>query len=369
MLVCQFPIDREDGPTLHMLALQRELRGLGVDVQLISPPIGPASALGKRVSLLRLVHTAVQGRAEPPLIYLRGCNLLIAFYCRVKGIPLGIEFNGNLLAELRLSGTSRLTRCIAWLEEFVTSAICRFAVVVDPQLIPELTARYPQLHGKSHLVPNGSNTALFADAYEKLSERSPPQTQGSIAPLRLIFVGGLHRWTCIEAAVHALKLLPDRVTIDIVGDGEKLDSLQAQVATLKLESRVVFCGRLSQQDAADAMAMADIGLAPTLPEIHAGSPLKVSEYLAAGLAVVVNDRPGTRYIEELGFGRCIADVTPETIAAAVMDISENDAQDPARRQQRIDYASKHLGWRNTAKKLLSVSAHRVSGIAVDSQAS
>jgi len=74
----------------------------------------------------------------------------------------------------------------------------------------------------------------------------------------------------------------------LVGDGPERESLMRCAAELRIESNVTFTGAVSHEKIPALLASADIAVAPYLPlNDFYFSPLKLGEYLAAGLPVVV----------------------------------------------------------------------------------
>jgi glycosyltransferase involved in cell wall biosynthesis len=105
------------------------------------------------------------------------------------------------------------------------------------------------------------------------------------------------------------------------------------------------------------LAEADIALAPyavDAPEYF--SPIKLFEYMAAGLAVVAGDLPAVREVVSKETAVLVPKGDPEALAAAVAGLS----MDAARRQRlgraaRALVAAEHT-WRHRARRVLAVAA-------------
>ena len=128
-----------------------------------------------------------------------------------------------------------------------------------------------------HSVPNGVSTT-----------RIQPQPEDD--DVIVTFVGTLKPWhgtnVLIDAAAHAMEPWKLR----IIGDGPERANLEAQAAELGLD--VDFRGAVAPADMPSHLAGSAIGVAPYPASVEAGdqyfSPLKVYEYLAAGLPVVAS---------------------------------------------------------------------------------
>jgi glycosyltransferase involved in cell wall biosynthesis len=109
-----------------------------------------------------------------------------------------------------------------------------------------------------------------------------------------IFAGAFRSWHGAINLVRAIRTLRDRGRSDIgavlVGDGPELAAVQAEAAGL---ANVVITGAVPHADMPACLASADIGVAPFEIGAHRPlslgffwSPLKIFEYMAAGLPVV-----------------------------------------------------------------------------------
>ncbi|MGJ0513388.1 glycosyltransferase family 4 protein [Methylocystis sp.] len=77
----------------------------------------------------------------------------------------------------------------------------------------------------------------------------------------------------------------------MVGDGTERPLLEAQAAQMGLQDRVVFAGRVSDEDKSDFYRLAD---AFVMPSVGDGFGFVVLEALACGVPVVASARDGTR---------------------------------------------------------------------------
>jgi len=131
--------------------------------------------------------------------------------------------------------------------------------------------------------------------------RFTPEARGDVPFQRetgdtvVIFAGAFRPWHGAIHLVRAISRLRSRgrndITAIFVGDGPELGRVRRAAAGVE---GVVFVGRLSHGRMPACLAAADIGVAPFDVEAHGPlqldfywSPLKVFEYMAAGLPVIV----------------------------------------------------------------------------------
>lgn len=147
-------------------------------------------------------------------------------------------------------------------------------------------------------------------------ERCRRAPEAHVPPVA-VFCGALRPWHGIETIAAAWEILgPTAPALLVVGDGpgrRQLEEVGAEVTGFVAHERVP-----------DLLGRADIGLAPYAPDSPAYfSPLKLFDYLAAGLAVVAADLSGvsdvvgprSAVLIDPGDARALADA----VAALVVD--------------------------------------------------
>ena len=198
-----------------------------------------------------------------------------------------------------------------------------------------------------HTVPNGVSV-----------RRIQPQPED---PDRVVvtFVGTLKPWHGVADLITAAALARQSWSLRIIGDGPEMDSLRAQAGRLGVE--VDFRGAVAPQDIPAHVAGSAIGVAP-YPDLGGGeqqyfSPMKVLEYLAAGLAVVASDVGQVPQLLEDGSGRhgvLVAPSDPTALAAALDDLAVcPDRRARMGRSGRLLAEQRH-SWRRTVARILEL---------------
>ena len=199
-------------------------------------------------------------------------------------VPLIMEVNAPLLDE------QRTHRGLVHTEHAARATAASFAgaerIVCVSELVADSVRRdYPGLDDVS-VVPNGVNTERItpAEGHDRLGD-GIRQEHG---PVRIGFVGTLKPWHGTDRLLAACAGLVGDFRVDIVGHGPEAEALENQVRRLGLGGRVRFHGALAPEAVPQALREFDIAVAPYPAGENYFSPLKVYEYLAAGLPVVAS---------------------------------------------------------------------------------
>jgi glycosyltransferase involved in cell wall biosynthesis len=168
-----------------------------------------------------------------------------------------------------------------------------------------------------------------------------------------VFAGAFRSWHGAVNLVRAIRTLRDRGRSDLgavlIGDGPELAAVQNEAAGL---ANVVFTGALPHADMPACLAAADIGVAPFEIGAHRPlslgfywSPLKIFEYMAAGLPVVA---PAVDRIPSLvadGREGTLYDPTqPDTLARALETLADPAVRRPLGRAAR-ERAVREYSWK------------------------
>jgi glycosyltransferase involved in cell wall biosynthesis len=103
------------------------------------------------------------------------------------------------------------------------------------------------------------------------------------------FVGSMKRWHGVADLIEAVRRLGPSAPVHLViaGTGPESDEIHRLVKAATIDDRVHLVGQLAHDQVPSLLGAVDIGVAPYTPAADFYfSPLKVLEYLAAGLPVV-----------------------------------------------------------------------------------
>ncbi|MDN5687807.1 MAG: glycosyltransferase family 4 protein [Brachybacterium sp.] len=208
------------------------------------------------------------------------------------------------------------------------------------------------------VTPNGVNTARITPREQTPSAAAvnPVGPVSPVSPERLVtvgFVGTLKPWHGTDLLLRALARTRGPLRLDICGTGPQQAELQQLAAELGMHERVTFRGAVAPELVPEVLRGFDIATAPYPVGEHYFSPLKVYEYLAAGVPVIasaIGTLPDVLRHGELGVLVEPGDV--DALATALDDL----AGDPARRA-RLGRAARETAvaehdWRSRCRALL-----------------
>jgi len=195
------------------------------------------------------------------------------------GLPLILEVNAPLVLEAaRYRGLTGVERWLALEREVFASADAIGAV--SRPLVEYIARTAPGANAA--WVPNGVDASRYAEA--EPSDLGLPA--GAVA---IGFVGSMKRWHGTRALVDAVADLGPGSCAHVVlaGDGPEAPAIRRRITRRRLGDRVRWLGQLPHHRIPSLLSALDIGAAPYVAaRDFYFSPLKVLEYLAAGLPVV-----------------------------------------------------------------------------------
>jgi glycosyltransferase involved in cell wall biosynthesis len=204
-------------------------------------------------------------------------------YAQESGVPGLLEVNAPLIEE-QVRYRQLMERSGAKLVAERVFAAASSLVAVSDEVAAYLDT-YPEARSRIQVIPNGVNPSRFRPGL-------PPAHPVSPETFTVGFVGSLKPWHGLNVLVEAFALLPRVEPLSrllIVGDGPERSRIESNVSKQGLQNVVYFTGSIEPEVVSGWLASMSVGVAP-YPEV-AGfyfSPLKVFEYLAAGLPVVAS---------------------------------------------------------------------------------
>lgn len=362
------PVFGSKGASIHVQEMVRAFRKLGAEVTLFSPrmndpapsdlagvrchPLKPETPAGKsdaegrarqQLALNRTVAEALDAEGPFDLVYERHALFAHAAMEWAKGrdIPSILEVNAPLIDE------QKQHRSLACEEEAVAATGRTMQAAAQVIAVSPAVAEYCASFGAdARVVPNGVNPDRFA---------VPARHDG---PFTVGFLGTLKPWHDVDTLIDAFGLLaadlPDARLL-IVGEGPERQRLEAQLASMNLTDRAQFTGAVAADRVAAELARMSVGIACyRQDQPFYFSPLKLYEYMAAGLPVIVSRTGGLEGLT--GSGRFGLDVPPEdpsALAAALAQLAADPARRAAMGAAARDHVLKHHSWNGIARDLLA----------------
>lgn len=362
------PVFGQKGCSVHVMEILRAFVRRGIDVTLYAarlggeaPPdlsgvavvrlpkdradTGPSGVeIGRRrnATLQRAIST---GRFD--LVYERHALWSYAAMeaARDRGTPSVLEVNAPLVREhVRYRG--RIDAEAATSAANRSFAAAGALVAVSREVALDLE-RNPSAAGRVHVVPNGVDVHRFRVR----------RTAG--VEFTVGFVGTLKAWhglpTLIDAFARLRRQLPGARLL-IVGDGPERDRVVQQLCEQGLFPFTTLPGAVSPESIPGWLAKMDVGVAPYPddPDFYF-SPLKVMEYMAAGLPVVAS-RVGQ--LEQLIAPERTGLLGRPACSRALADHLLRLAEDPDLRTRlgaaAQDYVAAHHQWSSVLSRTLAL---------------
>lgn len=198
-----------------------------------------------------------------------------------RQIPSVLEVNAPLIDE-QVEQRALINRPAA---EDVAMRAFRSANVITAvsRELGHILEQHPSARNKIHVVPNAVNPTRFRDATAALP-KDGKFVIGFVGSLRALngFTSLIESFACVAQQITSARLL-------IVGDGPAREHLQRELAARSLLERVCFAGSVAAEEIPGMLASMDVAIAP-YPAVQRfySSPLKLYEYMAAGLPVVAS---------------------------------------------------------------------------------
>ncbi len=301
------PVFGTKGCSLHVQEITRAFEQRGIHINLF------AASLGKHcpndlthINTHRIKHRKITDRAVREQSDVKDNQIVLAdleqsgpfdfvyerytlwshagmTYAKNHGIPAILEVNAPLIEEqtkyrglIDVSGAKRVTQ-----QCFKAASV----ILAVSKEVAQHVNLYDEAKGKVHVLPNGVNVERFSQVHTEQSLKHKVFTVG--------FVGTLKPWHGVERLIKGFALLHDdypNTRLLIVGDGPQKQEIANLVLGLGLSEAVELTGAVNPNQIPDYYEEMDVGVAPypNMDDFYF-SPLKVYEYMAAGLPVVASD--------------------------------------------------------------------------------
>lgn len=202
-----------------------------------------------------------------------------------------------------------------------------------------------------HVVPNGVDARRFAPG--RVDRRG---RDGFVVG----FVGTLKPWHGLSTLVDAFATLvtasvPDARLL-IVGDGPDRQCIVERMASLSLSDRLTITGAVAHDDVPALLQTMDVAVAPyPALENFYFSPLKITEYMAAGLPVVASAIGQVSAIVRHDHTGLLVPPGESTSLASALERLHSDPLLRRRLgEEARSFASAHCTWAQTLNRILDL---------------
>ncbi len=331
------PIPGTHGGSVHALQLCRALAANGNDVHMVAPasdgddhstdlggvvlhplPWRPLPAQLEWARWRQVGRIAQQVRPDVVVerFYTFGGTGLVA--ARAIGVPAVLEVNsparpypGSLRD--RLDALTLIRPVHRW-RRWQLNAASRY-YTTGAVLLPE------HLQQRATLIVNGVDC-------DQIRPGEPPPDGG---PLRCIYVSSFRAWhgavDLVGATIDAIAAGAD-IHLTCVGQGPTHDAARQLATASAASERIVFSGPVPHAEIPRYLASSHVGIAPFSPRhfraLELGwfwSPIKIFEYLAAGLPVITADIPELRALITDSVGHFYPPDDATALAQLLIDVS------------------------------------------------
>lgn len=349
----------DKGASVHLRSLAGALARRGHDVSLVSSRLDGANPPPPDVTLTRLPEGSLT-----QLLRDWQCEVVLERYalsaqkvqesCSTLGIAHVLEVNAPLVDEAaRYRGLRDLA---VWRARERSVLIAADGVVAVSPSVRAHVIRCGVAPDRATVVRNGVDLEPFESA-----NGEPVRQRYQLRNARVVgFAGSLKAWHGVDILLRAAVRLDPDVRVLIVGDGPERRKLEALAAGLRIADRVVFAGAVPHHAIPEHLAAITVAAAPYRRQADFYfSPLKIAEYLAAGLPVVASDQGDVAHL----LGKAGLLVRPDD-AVALAEALDKVLGDPELRRAMHFAARRHA-----AAMTWNAAAARVEAVLISAMAS
>ncbi len=229
-------------------------------------------------------------------------------------------------------------------------------IAVSPGVANYLES-FEKAKGRVHIIANGVALDRFAPSAQQNANRLANLTASS--DVTVGFLGTLKPWHGLATLVDAWAILRQRnenVRLLVVGDGPEYESMHSNIEKLGLLDYVKFTGAVQPEDVAHWLGQMDIAVAPYPNMEHFYfSPLKIYEYMAAGIPVIATRVGHLETVVAHGYNGMLVEAENPT---AMADCIANLIKDSSKLQQlgknARQTAENEHSWLSVVERILAI---------------
>lgn len=377
-------INRRNGGIVHFLAVAGCLGKLGHDLHIMAPQYFKELDRPKDI---KGIFIRVPGRsyftfilfqllAALTLPYLRAKyridvilvrnspGLFILFYlvARLFKVRIVLEVNGNPFGkELTLRGfppwVESMIKLVAILEYKIANRIITVTPVICSDIIR--VASIPE--SKIFPIQNGADPEEFNKRDLRIFREMLGIRQDTFV---IGYIGLFIQWHGVSEIIRSAGIIKTKGDYNIhyvlAGDGEGFNDAKELIKKENLEDMISLPGPVARQDVPNCLASFDVGIYIGKGDrVGMSSPLKLWEYFAAGLPVIISDDPAlTPIINENNMGLILSEPTPEIIAREILMMYQHQKKFKDIGIKNRELSKKEFNWLEVARKVQDVLAKK-----------
>lgn len=171
----------------------------------------------------------------------------------------------------------------------------------------------------------------------------------------ICYIGQLHPWKGVEILIQAMPHLPGEELLIVGGQPEAVRRLEASARAEGCASRVRFAGQVDLARVQDLLAQMNVAVLPgtkTWISAFFTSPLKLFEYMAAGVPIVAADLPSTREVLKDGETALLVEPEdPKALAAGIRRVLGDRELAMKLRAKALEEVQRY-SWQERARRLI-----------------
>jgi glycosyltransferase involved in cell wall biosynthesis len=240
-----------------------------------------------------------------------------------------------------------MRRPLAWLSERIENAASgRFSALVAAT--PTIAERFVVRNARTIVVHN----------FPRCEELVPPQGSWVARANDVAYVGLISENRGVREMVEAVNRLPAGLgaRLKLAGRFESAD-LRETIVSGQGSRRVDVLGFIDRPALARLLERVRCGLVLLHPEwrFQVAYPVKLFEYMAAGVPVVASDFPlWRRIIDEVGCGRLVDPLDPDAIGSSIEYLLTHPVEAEAMGRRGREAVERVYNWASEERKLLAL---------------
>jgi glycosyltransferase involved in cell wall biosynthesis len=247
-------------------------------------------------------------------------------------------------------------RALSWCKRLIGKV--DHAFTVSETLRQSVIKTWGGVPEKISVIPNGADTDKFKSDREPLGLRQELKLEKKAKVVT--FVGALGPWHGVQFLIMAAPSIIKRVPethLWLVGGAKEYDTIYLQdlIKNLKLQDKVHILGSRPSEDIPRILVESDVGVAP-YPQFDMGfSPLKIFEYMAAGVPIVSSDLPSIREILDNEItGLLVEPENDDELAGAIVKLLQNPQLSQQLSLNARNKVEESYSWAAVTEKLIGL---------------